>query len=128
MPPAHGRFIKLLLITVAVQAICCGKSRAGDEKPAQVPLKKVVLFNSGLGFFRHEGEIEGDKQVELKFKIDDINDLLKSMVLEDLGGGRISTVTYGAREPVTRTLKTFAIDLTRNPTLADILRQVRGEK
>ena len=101
---------------------------AAEEKPAQLPLKKVVLFNSGLGFFRHEGDIEGDKQVELKFNIDDINDLLKSMVLEDLGGGRVSAVTYGAREPVTRTLKTFAIDLTRNPTLAELLRQVRGEK
>ena len=101
---------------------------AADEKPAQLPLKKVVLFNSGLGFFRHEGDIEGDTQVELKFNVDDINDLLKSMVLEDLGGGRVSTVTYGAREPVTRTLKTFAIDLTRNPTLAELLRQVRGEK
>jgi hypothetical protein len=101
---------------------------AAEEKLAQLPLRKVVLFNSDLGFFRHEGDIEGDKQVELKFNIDDINDLLKSMVLEDLGGGRVSTVTYGAREPVTRTLKSFAIDLPRNPTLAELLRQVRGEK
>src|SRR5260370_37158539 len=93
--------------------------RAAEERPAQLPLKKVVLFNSGLGFFRHEGDIEGDKLVELKFNIDDINDLLKSMVLEDLGGGRISTVTYGSREPGTRTLKTLAIALTRNPTLAE---------
>jgi hypothetical protein len=101
---------------------------AAGDKTADVPLKKVVLFNSGLGFFRHDGEIDGDQQIELKFNVDNVNDLLKSMVLEDLGGGRISTVTYSAREPVTRTLKTFAIDLTKNPTLAELLRQIRGEK
>jgi hypothetical protein len=101
---------------------------AADGKAADVPLKKVVLFNSGLGFFRHEGEIDGDQQIELKFNVDNVNDLLKSMVLEDLGGGRISTVTYSAREPVTRTLKTFAVDLTKNPTLAELLRQICGEK
>ncbi len=50
------------------------------------------------------------------------------MVLQDLGGGRISTVTYGSKDPITKTLKTFAIDLTSNPTLADLLGQIRGEK
>ena len=57
-----------------------------------------------------------------------MNDLLKSMILQDLGGGRISNVSYGSKDPVTKSLKTFAIDLTREPTLADLLRQIRGEK
>ena len=116
-------------LLAAVAAFLAGRPVfAADDKAADVPLKKVVLFNSGLGFFRHEGEIDGNQQIELKFNVDDVNDLLKSMVLEDLGGGRVSAVTYSAREPVTRTLKTFAIDLTRNPTLAELLRQVRGEQ
>jgi hypothetical protein len=95
---------------------------------AKVPLKRIVLFNSGVGFFEHGAEVEGDAQVELKFNVENINDLLKSMVLEDLGGGRISTVTYGSQDPITKTLKTFAIDLTDNPTLAQLLDQVRGEQ
>src|SRR5690606_36473272 len=51
-----------------------------------------------------------------------------SLVVQDLGGGRISTVTYDSREPITKTLKTFSIDLTENPTLADLLEQIRGER
>jgi hypothetical protein len=93
-----------------------------------VPLKKVVMFTSGVGYFEHRGEVEGNAKVELKFNVDDINDLLKSMILEDRGGGKISTVTYGSRDPITKTLQTFPIDLTNNPTLADILNQVRGER
>jgi hypothetical protein len=64
----------------------------------------------------------------MKFKTDQINDLLKSMVVQDLDGGRISTVTYGSKDPITKTLKTFSIDLTANPTLAQLLQQVRGER
>ncbi|HET6883993.1 MAG TPA: hypothetical protein VFI31_27820 [Pirellulales bacterium] len=103
--------------------------RAEDAMPqAKVPLKRIVLFNSGVGFFEHGADIDGDAQVELKFNVENVNDLLKSMVLQDLGGGRVSTVTYGSQDPITKTLKTFAIDLTSNPTLAQLLEQVRGEK
>lgn len=103
---------------------------AQDEgKPGStVPIRRIVLFNSGVGFFEHGGSVEGDASVELKFNTGDVNDLLKSMVLEDRGGGEISTVTYASRDPVTRTLKTFAVDLTENPSLADLLKQVRGER
>src|SRR5262245_59415441 len=88
--------------------------KAGDAK---VPVKRVLLFSSGAGYFEHGGKVSGDATVDLKFNVDDVNDLLKSMVLRDLSGGQISTVTYGSRDPITRTLQTFAIDLTQDPTL-----------
>ncbi|MEX0718013.1 MAG: DUF4139 domain-containing protein [Planctomycetaceae bacterium] len=92
-----------------------------------VPLRKLVMFTSGVGYFEHAGEVKDDASVELRFNVEDINDLLKSMVLEDAGGGRISTVTYPSRDPVTRALRSFEIDLTENPTLAELLRQLRGK-
>jgi hypothetical protein len=81
-----------------------------------------------VGYFQHQGTVTGNASVDLKFRVDDVNDLLKSMVLEDLGGGQISTISYGSRDPVTKTLRTFAIDLTTNPTLGELLAQVRGEQ
>ena len=101
--------------------------KAAGKADATLPLSKVVMFNSGVGYFEHRGDVEGDAKVDLQFRVDDINDLLKSMILEDRGGGTISTVTYGSRDPITKTLQTFPIDLTNNPTLGDILNQVRGE-
>ena len=95
---------------------------------ANLPLKRVVLFNSGVGFFEHGGQVDNNAEVQLKFNVDDINDLLKSMVVEDLGGGQISTVSYGSKDPISKTLKSFAVDLTTNPTLSDLLQQVRGER
>jgi len=95
---------------------------------ANMALKKVVLFSSGVGFFEHNGQVTDDAQVDMKFKTDDINDLLKSLVVQDLGGGQVSTVSYGSKDPISKTLKSFAIDLTTNPTLGQLLEQVRGEK
>jgi hypothetical protein len=115
---------------MALAAALAFSAAAPAQEPAasSLPLQKVVLFNSGVGFFEHASNIEGNAKVDLKFNVDDINDLLKSMVLQDLGGGRVSTVSYGSKDPITKTLKTFAIDLTSDPTLADLLGQIRGEK
>jgi hypothetical protein len=101
---------------------------AQDAAPSTLPMKRVVMFSSGVAFFEHNGEVAGDARVELKFNVRDVNDLLKSMVVQDLGGGQVSAVNYASRDPITRTLKTFAIDLTTNPTLADLLAQIRGER
>src|SRR3982751_6126125 len=84
-----------------------------DVKPAvSLPITRVVLFNSGVGYFSRSGEVDGDARVDLTFPESDINDLLKSMVLEDFSKtGRISAVSYDSREPIARTLSSFAINL-----------------
>jgi hypothetical protein len=94
---------------------------------ATVPLARVVLFSSGVGFFDRQGQVDGNAAVAIKFNAGDINDLLKSLVVEDRAG-QIAAVTYGSKDPITKTLQKFAINLTSNPTLAQILNQIRGER
>jgi hypothetical protein len=82
----QGASLALLLVLLAPGSVL------GDEEPtpakASLPLARVLLFSSGVGYFEHRSEVEGDAQVELTFNVDDVNDLLKSMVVQDLGGGR----------------------------------------
>jgi hypothetical protein len=99
-----------------------------DAAAARLPVRKVVLFSSGVGFFQREGEVDGDAKVDLTFPASDINDLLKSLTIQDLGGGQVQAVGYDSRDPVERTLRSFAIDLAGNPGQAQILSQARGEK
>ena len=103
-------------------------ARAEEAPDTDLPLKRVLLFSSGVGYFEHRTEIEGNARLELTFKVGDINDLLKSMVVQDLGGGRVAAVTYGSMDPVSRALQSFALDLTTNLTLAALLEQARGEQ
>lgn len=101
---------------------------AQDEPKVELPLKQLVLFTSGVGYFQRDGEVTGSARLELQFDAKDVNDLLKSLVLRDFDGGQVASVTYASRDPVTKTLKSFAIDLTGDPPLAQILAQARGEQ
>ncbi|MEZ6142954.1 MAG: DUF4139 domain-containing protein [Zavarzinella sp.] len=81
-----------------------------------------------MGHFTRSGEVTDHARVDLTFQEDDINDLIKSMTLRDYSEtGRISAVTYDSRDPIDRTLRSFAIDLNNNPTFSSILNQARGE-
>src|SRR5882672_11210106 len=123
------RIIACALATAfSITARSRAASTATESNNAKLPLSEIVLYSSGVGYFERLGEIEGKKNVELHFKTEDINDLLKSMVVQDFNGGRISTVTYESRDPITKTLKSFGLDLTDNPSQGQLLNQVRGER
>jgi hypothetical protein len=97
------------------------------EDGMTLPLSKIVLYSSGVGYFQHDGTVNNRTQLDLRLHTNQINDMLKSLVVQDFGGGRVSTVIYGSRDPVTKTLGSFGINLNGNPTLGQILTQVRGE-
>src|SRR5688572_19321538 len=103
---------------------------AADLRPAvSLPISQVILFNSGVGHFTRSGEVEGEARVDLTFPEQDVNDLIKSMTLRDLSPtGRVAAVTYDSRDPIDRTLASFAINLNNSPPLANILTQARGEQ
>jgi hypothetical protein len=116
-------------IGVGADKLLSANDARQDLKPAvSLPITRVVLFNSGVGYFSRSGEVENDARVDLMFPETDINDLLKSMVLEDFNKGRISAVSYDSREPIARTLSSFAINLNGNPTFSGIVAQMRGER
>src|SRR6187431_3269069 len=113
---------------IGVNELFAANEAKQDLKPAvNLPITRVVLFNSGVGYFARSGEVEGDARVDLTFPESDVNDLLKSMTLEDLGGGRVAAVSYDSREPISRTLASFAINLDGSPSLAAIVQQAQGQ-
>ena len=120
------RFVTALILLSAL-LLPPALSAQADEKDATVPVSSLVMFTSGVSYFQHDGTVDGNAKMELTFSTDQINDLLKSLVLRDLDGGTITSVTYSSRDPITRTLKSFAIDLTSNPSLSNLLSQTRGE-
>src|SRR5688500_17971864 len=99
-----------------------------QQQQADVPVKVVVLFSSGVGYFEHFGTVKGDGSTELRFKTQQINDILKSLVLQDMDGGKVAAVTYPSQDPVAKTLRSFQVDITSNPSLAELLNQLRGAK
>jgi hypothetical protein len=105
-----------------------GTTTATDGRAPQVdiPVRKVVLYSSGVGYFEHMGSVTGNSGTELRFKTDQINDILKSLLLHDLDGGKVGTIVYPSQDPLAKTLRSFQVDLSNNPSLAELLTQVRG--
>ena len=103
-------------------------TRPAATADAAVPVREVVLFSSGVGYFEHFGTVHGDGTAELHFKANQINDILKSLVLQDLDNGEVRSVTYPSQDPIAKTLKSFAVDVTANPSMAELLNQLRGAK
>jgi hypothetical protein len=96
-----------------------------EDRTVELPVSRIVLFSSGVGYFEHVGELDGPATVKLMFKTEQINDVLKSMVVMDPSGGATS-VNYASRDPIVRALQSFAVDLSGDPALADIIKQLRG--
>ncbi|MBU8913176.1 MAG: hypothetical protein KOO61_04080 [Spirochaetales bacterium] len=102
-----------------------GLSAAGDQR---LPVTAVSLFTTGVGYFQHDGVVEGDETVTLTVSSGDINDLLKSLVLQDLDGGRIEVVAYPSQDPLQRILNSFSLPIGDNPALETLLIRARGEQ
>jgi hypothetical protein len=129
------------LLSAAVAGVCLFPSPAsfgqaakpGDAKPAadqqaQIPVRQVVLYSSGVGYFEHFGQVKGNGTTELRFKTQQINDILKSLVLQDMDKGKIGVITYPSQDPIAKTLRSFQIDITSNPGVPQLLGQLRGAK
>ncbi len=102
-------------------------AQAQTSPPSLLPVRSVSLFTSGVSYIERGGTVDGNADVALLFPTDQVNDLLKSLVLID-GGGQVQPVTYGTRDPVSRTLQSFAIDVTQPTSRADLLQKLRGAR
>src|SRR5260370_23977670 len=123
-----GAITAVCLPTISRAQLAAEKQDQPAAQAASVPVKAVVLFSSGVGYFEHYGTVKGTGTTELRFKTQQINDILKSLVLQDLDKGRIGVITYPSQDPIAKTLRSFQIDITTNPSLADLLNQLRGAK
>ena len=118
--------------TLPLAALAMSATAASAAPPGapatDLPVRDVALFSSGVGYFQHSGPVRDNATTELRFKASQINDILKSMVLADLSGGTVGVVTYPSQDPVEKALRSFQVDITGNPNLADLLNQLRGAK
>jgi hypothetical protein len=96
-----------------------------DNTPTPLPVRSVTLFSSGVGYVLREGEVDGDASVPLLFRTTQVNDILKSLVQLD-EKGTVRPAIYAARDPIGRTLQSFAVDVTQPMDRAQLLNRLRG--
>jgi len=123
--PSGGaiRFAFLVIATLSSAAWA-----QGAPKSADLPVTRVVLFSSGVGYFEHRGRLTGDSIVRLPFRSEEMNDALKSLIVSDGSGTEAGSpsASYPSQESLDRALSGLRIDLSGSPSIADMLARLRG--
>ncbi|GJL50236.1 MAG: hypothetical protein NPIRA01_14630 [Nitrospirales bacterium] len=122
----YRTFWFLCLAVLLLPAVTAAQKTSLTEAD-QLPISKVVLYTSGVGYFQHDGTVQNQTDIQLPVQVTNINDLLKSLVVQDFDGGTISSIQYQSQDPLAKTLSSFSLDLSNHPTLGQLLIQLRGE-
>lgn len=105
-----------------------GQSVTQDGDAEKLPVRRVVLYKNGVGYFEHLGRVRGDQDVHIDFTSAQLNDVLKSLTVLDLSGGRITAVDYNSEAPLARRLATLRLALGERPSEAEFLGALRGAR
>src|SRR5271170_8093828 len=98
------------------------------DSPENLPVRRVVLYKNGVGYFEHLGRVSGSQEVHIDFTSAQLNDVLKSLTVLDLSGGRITGVDYNSEAPLARRLATLRLALGEKPTQSEFLGALRGAR
>ena len=93
---------------------------------AELPVRQVVLYKHGVGYFERAGELAPGESARLDFKAAEMDDVLKSLTIEEKGGGKISGLRYDSSEPLAHKLADFPFQLGAAQPLSALLDQLKG--
>ena len=86
---------------------------------ADLPVRQVVLYKHGVGYFERAGQLGPGESARLDFKAAEMNDVLKSLTIEEKGGGKITGLRYDSSEPLSQRLAEFPFQLGAQQPLSD---------
>jgi hypothetical protein len=155
----HRRSSKTFLVAVAIPLLCLSisfaQSRAArtsiksgkpaaapaakqtrDTQPSagqSLPLRRVTLYSNGVAYFERRGRVNGRAEINLSFKQSQVDDVLKSLIVLDLGRGRVGAVSYNSSTPTSSRLNEIPFSIGASTDgeaggLAGVLQQLQGAR
>ena len=101
---------------------------AGVAAGAELPVREVVLYKNGIGYFQRVGELRPGESARLDFKASEMNDVLKSLTIMEEGGGRVTGLRYDSSEPVAKKLAELPFRLGERQPVTALLDQLKGAR
>ena len=98
------------------------------DSASLLPVKRVVLYKNGVGYFEHSARVHGTQDLSIDFTTAQLNDVLKSLTAVDLGDGRVSSVRYNSIAPLDERLKSLRLPFGEQVTQAEYLTALRGAR
>src|SRR5262245_5019088 len=96
--------------------------------PAELPVKQVVLYKHGVGYFERSGRLAAGESARLDFKTSEMNDVLKSLTITDRSGGKISGLRYDSFDQLGHKLEEFPFSVGEAQPISGMLDQLKGAR
>jgi len=126
------RLLKTAVVCLALSSLSFSQSSSpagtAAESAARLPVTRVILYKNGVGYFEHAGHVRANQDVNVDFTTAQLNDVLKSLTVLDLGKGRITGVSYNSTAPLEKRLGSLRLPVGENPTTAQFLDALRGAR
>lgn len=139
--------LKILLVTLLVfntsaqaqlrpqrRAVSVSQASSAATGGQTLPIRRVILYSNGVAYIERRGRVSGHAEIDLSFKQSQVDDVLKSMVVLDLGQGRIGAVSYNSSAPPSARMADIPFSIaseSENNTqggLAGVLSQLQGAR
>jgi hypothetical protein len=129
------RFLIACLVAVPVVALAQAPSAPAPERPAAepaaapaLPVRRVILYKTGVGYFEHLGNVRNRQNITIRFTSAQLNDVLNSLTVLDLGKGQITGISYNSVAPLEQRLGALRLPLDESTTQAQMLGSLRGAR
>ena len=114
-------------VKAAPQVASTEAAAPSERSMVELPVRRVVLYKNGVGYFEHAGRVRGSQDLSIKFTTAQLNDVLKSLTVVDLAG-QVTSVRYNSIAPLSERLSTLRVQLPENATREQFLNAMRGAR
>ena len=90
---------------------------------AELPLRRLVLYKHGVGYFERRGTYEG-AELSLHFSREAMDDVLKSLIVLSMGEGKVRSIDY--ERPESWSGRRLALE--PGATFRSLIEELRGQK
>lgn len=131
---AQRRVARAAVKTAAATGESVERPTATTARAAQtLPIRRVILYSNGVAYVERRGMVTGHAEIDLSFKQSQVDDVLKSMVVLDLGRGRVGAVSYNSSAPPAARMADIPFSISPSTGgasggLAGVLSQLQGAR
>jgi hypothetical protein len=102
--------------------VAAGPAVAGPSDPT---LKRVMLSTGGVAYLEYEAQVTGDAELSLDVPLDQVDDVLKSIVVYDSKGG-VGNASLAGRNPLSQTFNDLPFGEEALASPATLLNALQG--
>lgn len=121
------RSSRVALSTRALLLASAFAATAVSAQATDLPLTRVVLSSAGLAQFTHEGDAAAGSAVTLPVRLDQVDDVLKSLTVFDAAGA-VGPISLPGREPLDELFRDLPFDRDALASPTELLNALVGSE